>query len=180
MIQKTYILDTNVYGEILIEKESIKIINRIEKDRSLLIYGIDVIEQELYDVPTDKKIKGKIFRELVLLTYKSLIDEEITLPPLADYLASQYYKKYLELRKSGRYYKLTKVKEFKYNEDDLKIDFQIISVASLKGVDIVVSADKRTLLSNMASETYNIVNRINGLRTPKLVDYFEFRKRYLK
>ena len=180
MIQKTYILDTNVYGEILIEKESVKIINKIEKDRSLFIYGVDVIEHELYDVPTDKKIKGKIFRELVLLTYKSLIDEEIILPPLADYLASRYYKKYLELRKSRKYYKLTKVKELKYNEDDLKIDFQIIAVASLKGVDIVVSADKRTMLSNVASETYNIVNKINGLRTPKLVDYFEFRKRYLK
>ena len=179
-MQKTYILDTNVYGELLIESESSEIIRRIEKDKSLNIYGVDVIEHELYDVPSDKKIKGRIFKETVLSTYRSLIDEELILSPIAKYLASDYFKKYSELRKSGRYYKIIDGKELKYNERDLKIDFEIIAVASLKGVDIVVSADKRTMLSKLASETYDAVNKINGLKTPKLVDYFEFRKRYIK
>ena len=68
----------------------------------------------------------------------------------------------------------------KYGKKDLKVDFEVIAIASLKGVDVVVSADKRTMLSRLATETYSIVNKINGLRTPKLVDYFAFRKRYLK
>lgn len=38
MIQKIYILDTNVYVELLIEKGSLDIIRRIERDKSLLIY----------------------------------------------------------------------------------------------------------------------------------------------
>lgn len=180
MIQKTYILDTNVYGELLIEKDSMKIIKKIQRDKTLYLYGITVIEHELQDVPTDKKIKGKIFKGFVLSVYKSLIDSEITSSPITNYLASQYYKKYVELRKSGRYYKVVKDKELKYNENDLKIDFEIIAIASLKGVDIVVSADNRTMLSRLATETYKIVNKINGLRTPKLIDYFEFRKRYIK
>jgi len=180
MIQKTYILDTNVYGELLIEKDSSEIIRRIDRDKSLFIYGVDVIEHELHDVPSNKKIKGKIFRDVVLSTYKSLIDEELILSPIADYLASEYFKKYVELRKSSKYYKIVKDNELTYNEEDLKIDFDIIAVASLKGVDIVVSADKRTMLSKLATETYNIVNKINSLNTPKLIDYFEFRKRYKK
>jgi len=179
MIQKTYILDTNVYGEILIEKDSSKIIKKIERDKSLCIYGIDLIEHELHDVPTDKKIKGKIFRDIVLSTYKSLIDAELMFSPIAKYLASQYYKKYVELRKSGKYYKIVEDKELKYDEGDLKVDFEIIAVASLKRVDVVVSADKRTMLSKIATETYSIVNKLNGLRTPELVDYFKFRKRYI-
>ena len=197
MIQRTYILDTNVYGELLIEKGSMKIIKKIQRDKTLYLYGITIIEHELQDVPTDKKIKGKIFKNFVLSVYKSLIDSEITSSPITNYLASEYYKKYVELRKSGKYYKVVKDKELKYDKKDLKVDFEIIAIASLKGVDIVVSADKtrknrrflvsqkslisvRTMLSRLATETYKIVNKINGLRTPKLIDYFEFRKRYIK
>ena len=66
------------------------------------------------------------------------------------------------------------------SEEDLKVDFEIIAVASLKEVDIVVSADKRTMLSKLANETYDLVNKTNGLRTPKLVDYFEFKEVHLK
>lgn len=180
MRQNTYILDTNVYGELLIEKKGVEIISRIDGDKTLRIYGIDIIEQELQDVPSDKKIKGAAFRELVLSVYRSLIDEEFLLSPLANYLSSEYYRKYAKLRKSGRYYFLAKAKEMQYNEADLRVDFGIIAVASLKVVDVVVTADKRTMLSRLATETYSAVNRVNGLKTPNLVDYFEFRRRYIK
>ena len=179
MPNKTCILDTNVYGEILVERESVRIVERMKNDKSLFVYGLDVIEQELSDVPSDKKIKGDIFRELALLTYKSLTDEELVLSPLAKYLASEYFKKYAALRKSGKFYRLTKSKEFKYAEADLKVDFEIIATASLQEVEVVVSADKRTMLSAIARETYALVNKVNRLTTPKLEDYFVFRKRYL-
>ncbi|MBI2105317.1 hypothetical protein HYT56_00595 [Candidatus Woesearchaeota archaeon] len=179
MKQETYILDTNVYGELLIEENSEKVIENIEKDKSLYIYGIDVIEKELQDVPSDKKIKGKIFRQTVLSTYKSLIDEEITVSPIAKYLASQYYKNYIKIRKIRKYASI-KEKETNYTEEDLKSDFQIIAIASLKNVDIVVSADKRTMLSDISKKTYDTINKINNLRTPKLIDYFNFIERYTK
>ena len=180
MQNKTYILDTNVYGELLIEEKSEELIKEIENDKSLYIYGVDIIEGELHDVPSDKKIKGDIFRSVVLSTYKSLIDEELILSPLAKYLANEYFKRYIGLRKSGRYYKIIKNKEIKYKEEDLKIDFEIIALASIKNIDIVISADKRTMLSKLATETYNIINKINGLKTPNLIDYFKFKRRYIK
>ena len=68
----------------------------------------------------------------------------------------------------------------KYSEDDLEADFQIIVVASLKGVDVVVSTDKRTILSKLAEDTYTIINKANGLSTPKLVKYSDFKSRYIK
>ncbi|GEM_PF-541735 len=180
MIQSTYIFDTNVYGELLIEHDSLMLIMRIKRDNALYIYGADIIEHELHDVPADKKIKGKIFRRLVLSAYRSLIDEELVFTPLVKYLASKYYEKYRELRKSGKHYARIKPKGLKYDEADLKADFGIIALASIKGVDIVVSADKRTMLSMLAAATYDSVNKVNGLKTPKLVDYFVFRQRYLK
>ena len=107
-----------------------------------------------------------------------LIDKNLKLFPLSEHLASEYYKKFNELRKSGRYYKSLKSKIKKYTKEDLKVDFQIIAIASIKNLDIVVSTDKRTMLSEIAEETYNKINKINSLRTPKLVKYSEFIVRY--
>tara|TARA_Y100000310_G_scaffold258520_1_gene266960 strand:- start:920 stop:1498 length:579 start_codon:yes stop_codon:yes gene_type:complete len=180
MIQGTYILDTNVYGELLIEPNSEDIIKGINKDESTYIYGINIIEDELRDTPIEIKLGKKLFRDAVISIYEIIVDEELKLFPVAKYIASKYYEEYDRLRKSGRYYKLVDSKTKKYTEDDLKVDFQIIAMASLKGIDIVVSTDRRTILSNLAENTYNKVNKLNGLRTPRLVRYSDFKKRYLK
>lgn len=180
MIQKTYILDTNVYGEFLVEIHSEKIIKSVKEDKATYIYGLDIIEKELEESPIDVRFKGKLLREAVLTIYNALVDEELKLFPVARYTASKYYEKFDELRKSGKYYKLINAKLKKYTEQDLRVDFQIIAMASLKGIDIVVSTDKRTILSKLAADTYNIVNKANGLRTPKLVKYSDFKNRYVK
>ncbi len=180
MMQKTYILDTNVYGEILVEPNREQIVKKLKTAKYFFIYGVDVIEKEIDNSPKDIKYKGQFFRTALLSLFEVIVKEIIKVTPITEYLANQYFKKYKELETSGRFYKLIKDKRKKYSETDLKIDFEIIAAASLKGVDIVVSADKRTMLSKLAAETYDIVNAINGLRTPKLIDYFEFRKRYLK
>ena len=179
MIQKTLILDTNVYGELLIESKSQEIIKKIEDDNKIYLYGIDIIEKELEESPIDVKYKGKILQEAILSIYNVLIDEELKLFPVAVYLAAEYYKKFDQLRKSGKYYNLISSKVKKYTEQDLKVDFQIIAVASIKGVDIVVSTDKRTILSGISEDTYDIVNKENGLKTPNLVKYSDFKKRYI-
>lgn len=180
MIQKTYILDTNVYGEILIEADSANIIRSIDNDKNIYVYGIDIIEEELKRSPIRIKYKGRILKDAVLSIYKTLVDEELNLFPVAKYTASEYYKKFDELRKSGKYYGLIGPKTRKYSENDLRVDFEIIAMASIKGVDIVVSADKRTVLSKLAENTYNIVNKLNGFKTPNLIKYSDFKKRYSK
>ena len=114
----------------------------------------------------------------VINIYESIIKEEFKLIPLARHLASEYYKEFDKLRNSGRYYKSLSSKIKKYTKEDLKIDFEIIAVASIKNIDVVVSTDKRTMLSEIANNTYNKVNELNELRTPKLVKYSEFIGRY--
>lgn len=180
MIQNTYILDTNVYGELLIETNSAEIIKDLKEDKTTYVYGIDIIKGELEEAPVGIKFKGSLLRESVLTIYNTLVDEELRLFPVAEYLASKYFKKFDELRKSGKYYRLIDSKTKGYSEDDLRVDFQIIAVASLRGVDIVVSTDKRTILSKLSEDTYNKVNKLNGLKSPELVKYSDFRKRYIK
>lgn len=177
MKNRTYILDTNVYGELLIEKNSEEIVQKIETDRLLYVYGINIIEKELRNTPPEIKYQNKLFKEAVLSLYKSLIDENLKLFPLSEHLANEYYKEFDKLRNLGKYRTLS-IKIKKYTKENLKVDFQIIAVASIMNIDIVVSTDKRTILSEIAEETYNKVNKINNLRTPKLVNYSEFIRGY--
>ena len=176
-MSKTIILDTNVYGELLLEKESKEIIKKIIQDKQIHICGIEIIEKELKETPREINYQDQVLKEAVLSIYESLIQENLKLSPLAEHLAKGYYKEFDRLRNSGRH-KLLSKKIKKYTEENLKIDFQIIAIASIKNIDIVVSTDKRTMLSEIAEETYCKVNEINGLQTPKLVKYSEFIGRY--
>ena len=54
-------------------------------------------------------------------------------------------------------------------------DFIIVASASLRGLDVVTSEDKRTMLSNLAIKSYTIVNKLNKLKTPDFIDYEEFK-----
>ena len=180
MIQKTYILDTNIYGELLIDEDSKIIIRELKKDNSIYVYGLDVIGHELEDAPITIKFKGEFLRDAVLSIYKTIVNEELKLYPLADYIASEYYKKFTELRESVKYREVISPKIRKFTEKDLRVDLQIIAMASLKEIDVVVSTDKRTMLSGIAEETYNLVNKLNGLRSPRLLKYSDFKKRYVE
>ncbi len=176
MIQNTYILDTNVYGEILVEENREELVQKIETTKAFLIYGIDAIEKELSETPNHVKYRGEATRKLLLTLYKSIIDETINVTPLAKHLAGKYFKKYKELAKSGKYELIKQ----KYNEKSLKTDFQIIAIASISSVDIVVSSDKRTMLSQLAKDVYAHINKMNNLKTPELLEYKKFKEVYLK
>ena len=86
-----------MYGELLLEKNSEKLIENINKDDSVYIYGIDIIEKELQETPVEAKYKSKLMKELVMNIYESIIKEELTLVPIAQYIASEYYKKFKEV-----------------------------------------------------------------------------------
>ncbi len=105
-MRKTYSLDTNVYGELLIEENGPELVQSIKEDKAVFVYGVDIIENELKASPADIKFKGGLLRAAVLAIYNSIIDEELELFPLAKHLASKYFEKFDELRKSGRYYML--------------------------------------------------------------------------
>ena len=173
MIQRTFILDTNVYGEILIEPNREKLVQKIETTKTFFIYGVDIIEKELSETPSHVKYKGEITRDVLHTLFNSIVDKVITLSPIAKYLAEEYFREYEELSKKQSI-------AIKFNKENLKIDFQIIAIASLHSVDIVVSSDKRTMLSELSQKIYSLVNKVNSLRTPELLEYKEFKGVYLK
>ncbi len=183
MPQATHILDSNVYGELAVDTAGAKIIRNVKEDKSLYVYGLDVIRKELMAVPAALVDHGKQIRDAILVIYRAIVDEELSLPPLAAYLASKYFEEFCRLRELSRYKKvvgaqaLSKLKKF--TEEDLRTDFQIVATASLIGADIVVSMDARTILSPVAADAYGEVNARNRLRTPELVKYSEFREKHL-
>lgn len=183
MHQATHILDSNVYGELAVDPAGARIIRNVKEDKSLYVYGLDVIREELMAVPGTLVDRGEQIRNAILVIYQAVVDEEFSLPPLASYLASRYFEEFCRLRELGRYKKVIGTKALsklrKFTEDGLRIDFQIVAAASLIGADIVVSMDARTILSPVAADAYGAVNAGNRLRTPVLVKFSEFREKHL-
>lgn len=161
-------MDTSFYGSLLLEKDRKQVIDKIKATKSIYVIGLDIIEDELCDTPTHVTYRGEATRQLLLTIYDFLVDEKIKLPSIAAYLAEQYFAEYWKRAK----------KQKQVAEKNLKVDFEIIAIASIKSVDVVVSADTRTMLSDSARKAYDIVNARNSLRTPELIDYDVFMRGY--
>ena len=183
MPQTTYVLDSNVYGELTVDPAGAKVVMNVKEDKSLYVYGLDIIREELMAVPAGLVDGGGQIRKAVLAVYRAIVDEELILPPLAAYLASKYFEEFCRIRELSRYKKVVGTKALsklrKFTEEDLRTDFQIVATASLIGADIVVSMDARTILSPVAADAYGEVNARNRMRTPVLVKYSEFREKHL-
>ena len=65
------ILDTNIYGEMVLEKDTLKIIEKIRKS-NIKIYGFETIRKELRDTPKEVKIEGKNLRISLLELYEQI------------------------------------------------------------------------------------------------------------
>ena len=55
-------------------------------------------------------------------------------------------------------------------------DFLIVACAAINELDIVVSEDNKTMLSEYAIKTYDTVNSLRYHKTPKFIRYDEFRR----
>lgn len=56
------------------------------------------------------------------------------------------------------------------------MNFLIVACASINELDIVVSEDNKTMLSEYAIRTYDTVNSLRSHRTPKFIHYEDFRR----
>ena len=133
MMPTTFIMDTAFYGQLLLEPEKEKLINKIKTTKTFFIVGLDVIEKELFETPVHVTYRGESTRKLLITLFSSLVDKIDRLPPIANYLADEYLQKYKAIAKRREEAKL-----LRYGEPNLKTDFQIIAFASLKSIDIVV------------------------------------------
>jgi len=54
-------------------------------------------------------------------------------------------------------------------------DFLIVACASKNNLDIIVSNDNITMLTENTIKAYKNINKILSLKTPRFIDYKEFK-----
>ena len=165
---KRILLDTNVYGRLLEDKSFLRDFIMLVPC-SFIVYGSSLVRKELRDLSANAKIEGKNKRILLLTIYDSLIRKENHSLHVTDVIILIAHK-YFE--------------EYKKNEGNLSLhemlpDFTLIALASVHALDLVVSDDTRTMVSESAKKAYYTINQKYQFRTPSLYTYNKF-KEYVK
>ena len=153
------ILDTNVYGILLEDKTHL--IPKINKSEKICIYGFEVIRKELRAIPKDTILNDENFRISALKLYDALVhDHSLNVNTFIMKLAKNYQEAY-----NGG---ISKEKLWK--------DFLIVAAATIHQLDIVVSQDQHSMLSDLAVKAYNEVNEKYQLVTPKFYSITELER----
>ena len=82
-----------------------------------------------------------------------------------------------ELRKiANKYYEVYRKLGGSISFNELQKDYLIIAAASKNNMDLVVSNDRGTMLSELSINSYALVNKALKLRNPQFIDYQKFKK----
>jgi len=157
---KRLLLDTNIYGFIVIDNKREKIHQTIHSNTNIDLYGFEVVRKELR--ATKRVIVNMNLRMDLLRVYDDLVKKTYEITDSMKKLADEYYLSY---NKFGGTHPRSK----------LINDFLIIACASLKDLDIVVSNDVRTMLNEIAINAYKKVNEVKGINLPHFINYEEFK-----
>lgn len=162
---KRILFDTSVYGRLIYELEILEKIKEKYKEK-FVIYGCSTIRKELKETPKHI-IHGKKRVQIELLNiYDSFIIKEnhnLKYNELVETLARDYFKKY-------------KKNDGALSQDTIKNDLIIVATATIYQLDIIISRDKRSMLSTSAINAYKEVNKIYGLKDPEWREYEDFKK----
>ena len=162
---RKYLLDSNIYGEMVVDKEIGGLKEYYQSCRNIiLIYGIkEIIRKELRATPKDSKVgKAKLRSNLLALYDIFTGNHELSITEEHKQLANEYYEAYRKF--SG-----SKSKEAMFN------DLLIVACASSKSMDVVVSEDEKTMLTENAVKAYEFVNNAKNKRTPIFIGYNSFK-----
>jgi len=160
------IFDTNVYGKLLEESDGIEIERKIQEDKQFIVYGYDPVRKEIRNVPRRTKL-SRTARIKLLSMYDRITGKHILKHSLKiTYLAKKYYDCYRNL---GGIYGW---------DTSIRIDFVIVACASLYGMDVICSADKKTMLGKQARKAYQHINVHESLRTPYFLKYAELIEKF--
>lgn len=153
------LFDTNIYGLLIDEPDSEEIERRIRREKNFLVYGYAPIRKEIRNVPKSTRLSRKA-RIQLLNTYDRIIGKHVLSHSLRiTCLAKKYFSQYRNL--GGTY----------GWDTSIRIDFTIVACASFHGLDIVYSADKKTMLGKKAKKAYQHINIHENLRTPYFLEY---------
>ncbi|HLC92686.1 MAG TPA: hypothetical protein VJH23_03190 [archaeon] len=155
------LLDTNVYGQLVEKADTAWLFDGVKR-HGVIVCGSAIIRQELRDIPKKVRKGNAGFRKLCLELYDTLVDDKrnYNLNEIIRAISMEYNNNYIGL----------------YSWSELEHDFLIIASASLHGVDIAVSNDEKTMISQDAIQAYRIVNKKFELRTPKFIKLEELRQ----
>ena len=163
---KRIILDTNIYGEIAKEANPSNFLEKITSQKEFIFYGIrEIIRAEVKNTPKNIMLSGRSLRMLLLSIYDLIVKEhELKLDEEIRFLAERYYDAYREFGGSK-------------SKESVITDFQIVACASAKGMDILVSNDNSTMLTENAVRAYNLINKTRNIKMPDFTDYLNFKRR---
>ena len=155
-----WILDTNIYGELVEEEENKRLGEIIGKEKingNIIIHNFKIIRNELREARAMNVLElyDKLTANTIHISDKKV--EEI---------AEAYFRKYKE---NGGIQEKTQ---------NFMNDMRIIAFASLKGTDVICSNDKKAFHNKLAKRTYVEVNGKFLLRPPYFIDLEELRKAF--
>ncbi len=160
---KRVLLDTNVYGELAIDPALERIRERLN-DINFAFYGAAIIRKELRETSKSERFGNRNLRIILLSMYDDVTKEHVLdITPEVAELASNFYKAYKEfggLKKNS----------------EIIADFTIVAAAVMHGLDIVVSDDEKTMLTENAIKAYRLIADVKKKRLPDLIVYDEFRR----
>lgn len=157
---KRLLLDTNIYGLIIVDPKREEIHTTIHSNKELYLYGFEVVRKELRS--TKRAAVNMNLRMDLLRLYDDLVTKSYELNLEMEKLAEQYYGLYWDLGGT-------------FPKSEMMNDFLIIACASLKNLDVVVSHDTKTMFHELAIKAYTSVNKINNLKLPEFIGYEKFK-----
>lgn len=166
---KKIIFDTSVYGELIKDKETFLKVSKFIPDE-LVIYGIKIIRNELKNTPRYIKEGNRSRRMLLLEVYDIFVRKEkhdLKYNKLIETLSEDYFKEY---KKQGG----------SLAKHNIKNDFLIIATATIYNLDVVVSKDEHSMLSEKSIKSYDIVNNKYGLSNPNFERYKDFKRKIMR
>lgn len=149
------VLDTNIYGKMIEDKESIRLIENIISKNSFIIHDFRIIRDELRRAPK------------ILPLYDKLVKTKVNPDTREIHLLAEKY--HMEYRKNGG----------KKSLNNIRNDFKIVAFASIKNCDLVFSDDNKTLKADAALRAYRLVNLKIGKRTPTFYSYNDLKRTFL-
>mgnify|MGYP001606404004 FL=1 len=162
---KRLLLDTNIYGDMLLDKDLFILKDKHKEKKENVCYGFSVIRKELRATSKEKSLGRKNLRIALLCLYDEFVGEhnlDVDDSKLTN-TALKYYGIYRQL--GGN-----------LSKSELLNDFVIVACASHKEMDLVASNDDATMLSEISLKAYKLVNEILGLRNPQFIDYEDLKK----
>ena len=169
MRMKRLLADSCIYGELVVDKELHLLQEAYAHSKGIVVYGYSLIRKELRATPKTKRYSNKSLRIFLLSLYDAFVHErDLNVDEnVLKVIAHNYYETYRQL--GGH-----------LSESELRNDYLIVACAADKGMDIIVSNDHASLLSEVSLRAYALVNETLRLKNPEFIDYREFKALLLK